>query len=75
MNDQHINVIEIRRAKNGYVISAWMSSVYNDRSMPRGYATYVCGEEPEAVAKTVEQAIRDHAITTDVLIPPARELP
>jgi hypothetical protein len=72
-----INVIEIRKASNGFVISAWMSDPYrSDRgSMARGYATYVCGDDPSEVAKTVETALREHAITLDVAIPPARELP
>jgi hypothetical protein len=71
-----INVIEIRKASNGYVISAWMSDRYRgDHATARGYATYVCGDDPAEVAKTIETALREHAITTDVAIPPARELP
>lgn len=71
-----INVIEIRKASNGYVISAWMSDPYRgDRMTARGYATYVCADDPAEVAKTIEAALREHAITMDVAIPPARELP
>jgi hypothetical protein len=74
---EHVNVIEVRKAKNGYVVSAWMNNPYNrDNCMPRGYATYVVqSDDPLEVGKAVEQAIRDHAITLDVVIPPARELP
>lgn len=71
-----INVIEIRKASNGYVISAWMSDPYrSDHSTARGYATYICHDDPAEVAKTVERALREHAITLDVAIPPARQLP
>ena len=71
-----INVIEIRKATNGYVISAWCARRYIEDHLPRGYATYVVeSDDPAAVGKAVERAIADHAITTDVVIPAARELP
>lgn len=71
-----INVIEVRKAKNGYVVSAWCERRYDDNVGPRGYATYVVqSDDPTDVGKAVEQAIRDHAITEDVIIPPARKLP
>ena len=77
MDYQPINVIEVRKARNGYVVSAFMDrGRHNGDSNCTGYATYVVeSDDPLAVGKAVEQAIRDHAITLDVVIPPARALP
>lgn len=73
---EHINVIEIRKAANGYVVSAWMSSPWTQAQAARGYATYVVeSDDPEAVGRAVALAIQRHAITLDVPIAPARELP
>lgn len=71
-----IDVIEIRKAKNGYVVSAFMERKYQRESLCQGYATYVVqSDDPVEVGKAVERAIREHAITLDVVIPPARQLP
>lgn len=71
-----INVIEVRRAKNGYVVSAFMSDRMFGPAACAGYATYVIeSESPAEVGRVVAKAIEDHAITSDVIIPPAREVP
>lgn len=72
-----INVIEVRKAKNGYVVSAFMDrGRYADKNDACGYATYVVqSDDPHEIGKAVEQAIRDYAITLEVVIPPARALP
>lgn len=72
-----INVIEIRRATNGYVVSAWCSHGYrDDNTSVRGYATYLVeGDDAEKVGAAVVKAILDHDITDEVVIPPARQLP
>jgi hypothetical protein len=73
---QYINVIEVRKAANGYVVSAWMSQPYGMEHSPRGYATYVVeSDDPVEVGRAVEKAIKAHAITMDVPVPPARALP
>lgn len=75
-----INVIEIRRAKNGWVISALMTDPMSNFGSPAarafGYATYVVeSDNPIKVGEAIAQAIADHKISFMSPIPPARELP
>lgn len=73
-----IDVIEIRKAKNGYVLCAFMRPWGRNRE-PRsvyGFATYVVeNDEPAAVGRTLERVLREYPITLETPIPPARELP
>ncbi len=80
LSAETINVIEVRKAKNGFVVSAWMRDPHSFRDdasgRVRGFATYVVqSHDPEEVGKAVAQALAEYAITSDVAIPPARELP
>jgi hypothetical protein len=71
--EQPINTIEIRKAKNGYVVSCFMARTYEGNGEARGYVTYVVqSEDPEEIGRAVAKALQDHAITLDVVIPPAR---
>lgn len=68
-----IEVMEIRKARNGYVITAIQQRL--GEYSPRGYATYVCSDDPAEVAKTIEKALRDTPISLEAVIQPARQLP
>lgn len=71
-----INVIEVRKAANGYVVSAFMGHRHMDHVAGHGYATYVVeSNDPRKVGEAVAKAIEAHAITEEVVIPPARGLP
>lgn len=71
-----VGVIEIRKAKNGYVVSAITNRCFDDNHGPRGYATYVVeSDNPEDVGRAVAKAIQDFTITEDVPVLPARGLP
>lgn len=73
-----IDVIEVRKARNGYVLCAFMVpyGANRDKHMISGYATYVVeGNDPESVGKAVAAALREYPITTETAIPPARTLP
>lgn len=73
-----IDVIEVRKARNGYVLSAYMRpwGAKREPHMLYGYATYVvASEDPAAVGQAVERALRDFPISNEVPIPPSRELP
>lgn len=73
-----IDVIEIRKAANGYVICAWMRPWGQKRElhMIQGFKTYVVeSDEPAAVGRVLERVLRERPITLETPIPPARELP
>lgn len=72
-----IEVIEIRRAANGYVISCieQPEARYRESCHVRGFRTYICGDSPAEVAATIEKAITEQPITSECAIPPARQLP
>ncbi len=73
-----IDVIEVRRASNGFVVSCFFGGNRwtNDQASVRGYSTYLVeGDDPEKIGSVVAKALREHAITTEVSIPPARALP
>jgi len=74
-----VNVIELRKAQNGWVICAWHAMPYNfqnSAAMVRGYETHVVeSEAPEDVGAAVQRVLESVAVTADVVIPPARELP
>lgn len=73
-----IDVIEIRKARNGYVLCAFMRplGMNRDPHMIHGFATYVVqSDDPEAVGETLKRVLADYPITSEVPIPPARELP
>jgi hypothetical protein len=77
-SNRPINLIEIRKARNGWVISCWMSNHIRDSSFSSscaGYATYVCGEDLTDLAKTLMSAVAEHSAQEGLPMPPARELP
>lgn len=72
-----IEVIEVRRAANGYVVSAFFGgSRFNANVNCKGYATYVSESvDPSEIGRVVAKVLRDHQITAEVVIPPARAVP
>jgi hypothetical protein len=71
-----ISLIEVRKAANGFVVSAFAERPYNDLHGPRGYNVYVCeSDDPKDVGQTVAKAIKEFGVTENVLIPPARRVP
>jgi hypothetical protein len=79
-----IAVIEVRAVKNGFVITGFQNCYQRESGWSaRGYVTRVVehvGDEPFAngcrrVGDVISELLRDHPITTDTIIPPARALP
>jgi hypothetical protein len=70
-------VIEIRKARNGYVICAFMQPHGGRREhLISGFATYVVQSEDAAdVGNALARVLQDYPITSDTPIPPARTLP
>jgi len=79
MESSPVNVIELRKAQNGWVICAWNALPYNmpnSTYAPRGYQTHVVeSDAPEDVGAAVQRVLESVQATADVVIPPARELP
>jgi hypothetical protein len=71
-----IEVIEIRKAANGYVVTALSVDAFQrggGTMVAPGYVTYVVeSEDPTAVGAAVAMAIKEHGITQQVAIPIAR---
>ena len=75
--DTTIGVFEIRRAKNGWVITA-IEAHYSQGNEwnPRGYHTYlVQSNSPKEMAAVLDQAFKDFPTTEEIHHPPARKLP
>lgn len=69
-----IAVLELRAARNGFVVSA--ISAWPERDRVAGYATYVVeSKEPDAVAAVVAAILGQVEFGDDAFIPPARTLP
>lgn len=76
--DTTVGVFEIRRAKNGWVVTAIESGYDRSSSdyQPRGYHTYlVQSNSPKDMAAVLDQAFKDFPTTDETRHPPARKLP
>lgn len=78
-NTPPINVVDIRRARNGWVVSCYFSERFPNRGegpMVRGFVTYLVeGDDPKRIGDVVAQAFQDHPFTNDVELPPGRYVP